>query len=179
MVEIRTERPGAVLDKLGVTTLTISHQAEHFAVNGLEAILGDIGALVARARGHEETDAFVEEVAKTPSATVVAVTIRTSSGEDLRHSFFQTAIWQVRIRPDGIVATTLWSGPGGESHSYFDACLFGMQMSYELNAQGRVLRHCKRISERYTDALRHSDCATAPDMKCSEEIIGTLDLITP
>ncbi len=73
MVEIRTEQPGAVLDKLGVTTLTISHQAEHFAVNGLEAILGDIGALVARARGHEETDAFVEEVAKTPSAAVFAV----------------------------------------------------------------------------------------------------------
>ncbi len=52
-------------------------------------------------------------------------------------------------------------------------------MSYELDAQGRVLRHCKRISERYTDAPRISDCATAPDMKCSEEIIATLDLITP
>lgn len=171
-VEIRAQHPHVTLDRIGDATLIVSVPGGRFVVAGLAAIFGDLTELVARAGAHEDTDVSIVEIGKRGTPVAFAVTIGTRSGEDLRNTYLQSSVWTADPRAPRPVK--VWSGSGGELHQYFDACLFGTETSYAVDASGTITRRCKRTVERYANATEFSSCSQEPEMTCAEGVIGGL-----
>jgi hypothetical protein len=131
----------------------------------------ELRALAARAGRHEETRAEMKVIGESGGVSVVSIDVGTQSGEDIRNSYLESTLWAVRTMAADIQLSQLWSGPGGEYHTAFEACMFGVNVELALNANGGISRTCKPFLTRGAGAQDFSACPSAEPAGCAETIV--------
>jgi len=164
---LEAESPQTPIGSLGVAQLRLSRGDASACV----APFIELNELAARAGAHEGTKAELSVVGESSGVVVVRVDVGTQAGEDLQNAFLESSLWAVKAGADDLQLSRLWSGPGGEYHTAFDACLFGVEVAFVLQANGAISRTCKPILTRGDEAQELDACPSAAPAGCAEAVV--------
>lgn len=168
---IQAESPRAPIDRLGTVAIVTRRGGEIRTMSGPVRLLGNTDALVSRAPHHEATEVELSLVDRVGEDTVVRVDLAVRSGEDLQHAYLESSLWLVSSRGGRLRLENLWSGAGGEYHSAFEACSYGVEVEFASASSGGIARRCAPWLTRGRHAHEYSDCPFATPAGCPASVV--------